>query len=270
MPSPRWLLLALAFGLVITVARADGKKEPIRPTETIKLFNGKDFSGLTTWLKDSKHDDPKHVFTVEDGVIHISGEGLGYLATDKEYKDYRVSVEYKWGKRTNGGKYVRNSGLLLNAVGPDGGANGSWMSCFECQLAQGCNGDLIVIRGKDDEGKEIPVTMKSETVLGPDKHPRWKKGGEERTFTKGQQWWSMHDPDFKELLDTRGKNDVESKLGEWTRVECECDGSRIRVFINGTQVNEAYDVFPAAGKILLQCEEFEIYFRNFELKPLKK
>jgi hypothetical protein len=165
---------------------------------------------------------------------------------------------------------VRNSGLLLNAVGPDGGANGAWMSCFECQLAQGCNGDLIVIRGKDDEGKEIPVTMKSETVLGPDKHPRWKKGGEERTFTKGQQWWSMHDPDFKELLDTRGKNDVESKLGEWTRVECECEGSRIRVFINGTQVNEAYDVFPAAGKILLQCEEFEVYFRNFELKPLKK
>jgi hypothetical protein len=149
MLSSRWLLLLPVFGLAIALAAADDKKEPIRPTGPIKLFNGKDFTGLTTWLKDSKHDDPKKVFTVEDGVIHISGEGLGYLATDKEYKDYHVSVEYKWGKRTNGGKYVRNSGLLLNAVGPDGGAGGSWMSCFECQLAQGCNGDLIVIRGKD-------------------------------------------------------------------------------------------------------------------------
>ena len=35
------------FGFAIAVAAADDKKEPIRPTEPIKLFNGKDFSGLT-------------------------------------------------------------------------------------------------------------------------------------------------------------------------------------------------------------------------------
>ena len=33
---------------------------------------------------------------------------------------------------------------------------------------------------------------------------------------------------------------------------------------------ERFDVKPAAGRILLQSEGFEIYFRKVELKPLKK
>jgi hypothetical protein len=192
------------------------------------------------------------------------------MATEKAYRDYRVVVEYKWGTKTDGGKYVRNAGVLLNAVGPDGGANGTWMSCVECQLAQGCNGDLIVIRGKDEKGEVIPVTLSSNVVLGPDKRPRWNTSGEKMVFTNRQLWWNNHDPDFKEFLDTRGKNDVESPLGEWTKVECVCEGSTIAVFINGTLVNRAYDVFPAAGKILLQSEGFELFVRKFEIHPLKK
>jgi hypothetical protein len=80
----------------------------------------------------------------------------------------------------------------------------------------------------------------------------------------------MHDLDFKELLDTRGKNDVESPLGEWTRVEVRCEGNRLAVSVNGTPVNEAFDVFPAAGKILLPSEGFELFVRTVELKPVKK
>jgi hypothetical protein len=261
---------ALSLGLATTTLVGDDKDtRPVRPTETIKLFNGKDLSGLHTWLKDTGREDPRKVFRVEDGLLHISGDGYGYLRTDKDYRDYHVVVEYKWGQRTDSGKYVRNSGILLNAVGPDGGANGTWMSSIECQLAQGCVGDLIVIRGKDKNQKTIPVQIKSDVVLGPDKRPRWKQGGEPRVFTSGQLWWSLHDPTFKELRDTRGKNDVESPLGEWTRVECLCPGNRITVRVNGTTVNECYDVYPAAGKILLQSEGFELYVRKFELHPIK-
>jgi len=236
------------------------------PEGKVVLFNGKDLRGFTTWLKDSKSEDPRKVFTVHDGMIHASGEGMGYVATEKEYKDYRLTVEFKWGTRTDGGKYVRNSGILLHATGPDGGAGGgAWMSCIEVQLAQGCVGDLIVIRGKD-----VPVTLTVDTVLGPDKRPRWKKGGTPTVYSGKQFWWADHDPDFKELLDTRGKNDVESPLGEWTRMECVAEGKRLSIFVNGTQVNEAYDVSPAGGKILLQCEGHEVFFRNVELHPLKK
>jgi hypothetical protein len=259
-----------AIGLLLAIALCQGQADSaVRPTQgVIKLFNGKDLAGLSTWLRASGREDPKKVFTAGDGVLHISGEGYGYVATDKAYRDYHLTVEYKWGKRTDGGKYVRNSGILLHAVGPDGGANGTWMTSIECQLAQGCVGDLIAIRGKDAKGDVIAVAFKSETALGPDKRPRWQKGGEVRTFPKGQLWWSRHDPDFKELLDTRGRYDVEGPLGEWTRVECLCRARRIQVRVNGTQVNECFDAYPSAGKILLQCEGFAIDFRRFELQPL--
>lgn len=263
------LMLACMVGGLIT-GPALAADEPISPTETLPLFNGKDLSGFTTWLKESKRDDPKKVFRVTEGQLHLTGEGFGYLATEKSYKDFRVVLEYKWGKRTDGGKYVRNSGLLLHATGPDGSANGAWMSCIECQLAQGCVGDLIVIRGKNEKGEVIPVQLTSDVALGPDKRPRWKKGGMKTVFTNRQLWWNNHDPDFKEFLDTRGKNDVESMLGEWTMVECISSGGKLQISVNGTKVNEAYDVNPSAGKILVQVEGFELFVRKLEIGPSKK
>lgn len=262
------ILLPLVVAFVPNIATA--ADEPVAPKEATPLFNGKNLDGLMPWLKDSKREDPKKVFRVTDGQIHMTGEGFGYLATEKAYKDYRVVVEYKWGKKTDGGKYVRNSGVLLHATGPDGGSGGVWMSSVECQLAQGCVGDLIVIRGKDTQGATIPVSITSDIATGPDKRPRWSEGGTKTVFTNRQLWWNKHDPKFEELLDTRGKDDVESQLGEWTKVECVCDGSKITVIVNGTTVNKAYDATPAAGKILLQCEGFELFVRKFEIHPLRK
>jgi hypothetical protein len=263
-------LHCISFCCVVLVGATVAAQEPTTPKTSVKLFNGKDLTGLTTWLKDAKRDDPRKVFSVKDGILHLSGDGFGYVATAKEYENYHLSVEYKWGQRTDGGKHVRNSGILLHAIGPDGGAGGTWMSCIECQLAQGCVGDLIVIRGKDAKGETIPVALKAETALGADKRPRWKAGGDVREFTKGQLWWHKHEAGFKELLDTRGKDDLESPLGEWTKVECICRAKTIEIRVNGTTVNKAFDVFPAAGKILLQTEGFEIDFRRFAIKPVKE
>ncbi len=244
--------------------------DAVQPREVIPLFNGHDLAGLTTWLKDTKREDPRHVFEVTEGMLHISGDGNGYIGTEKAYRDYRLIVEYKWGKRTDGRKYVRNSGILLHATGPDGGAGGVWMSSIECQLAQGCVGDMIVIRGKDEGGATIPVRLTTPVILGPDKRPRWNEAGKPREFTGDRQlWWSRHDPDFQELLDTRGKDDVESPTGEWTRVECVCDRDRISIRVNGHEVNAARAVHPAGGKLLLQSEGFELFVRRFELHPLK-
>ena len=262
------IVMAFAQGLL---AQEGQPTQAIAPRETIGLFNGRDLTGLTTWLKETQREDPSKVFRVSDGMIHLSGGGNGYVATAKEYRDYRLVVEYKWGQRTDGGKYVRNSGILLHATGPDGGAGGAWPSCIECQLAQGCVGDIIVIRGKDERGEAIPVRVSAETELAPDgRRRRWKAGGELLTFppTRGQLWWSRHDWDFKELLDTRGKEDVESPLGDWTRVECLADGGKLTIKVNGQAVNECREVFPAAGRILLQTEGHEIYFRKFEIHPL--
>src|SRR5207248_5432403 len=107
---------------------------------------------------------------------------------------------------------------------------------------------LIVIRGKDDKGKTIPVALTSDVVLGPDKRPRWQKGGTKRIFTGGQLWWTQHDPDFKELLDTRSKHAVESPRGEWTRVECVCEGKTITVSVNGTASTTPITAFPPRAR----------------------
>src|SRR5688572_27725700 len=126
-------MLRLSF-CVWLLCCAVGRADPL------PLFNGKDLTGLETWLKDTKRDDPRKVFRVKDGVLHISGDGFGYVATEKEHRDYHLVVEFKWGDKTDGGKYVRNSGILLHATGPHGGAAGTWMASIECQLAQGCVG----------------------------------------------------------------------------------------------------------------------------------
>jgi Domain of Unknown Function (DUF1080) len=250
-------------------ARASSKEAKSTQSGTgfIPLFNGRDLTGLYGWLKDTHYEDPRKVFSVDDGILRISGEVNGYLATEKEYRDYHLVVEYKWGAKTYGAKYVRNSGILLHAVGPDGNRS-PWMSSIECQVAQGCVGDFIVIRGKDSSGKEVPVTLTSDTVLARDGRTRWKKGGKPTVYSGKQFWWSKHEPDFEELIDTRGKEDVDSPLGEWTRVECTCSGKRITVRVNGVTVNECYNVYPSGGKILLESEGFEIHFRKFELQPL--
>lgn len=263
------LLLSTAIALLAMRAAAcepqlavTSRQSPIRP------FNGLDLTGFTSWLRDSGEADPRDVFSVSDGMIHISGEGAGYLATVDAYGDYRLSIEYKWGERTDGTGFVRNSGLLLNATGSHGSANGVWMTCIEVQLAQGCEGDLIVIRGQDDKGNLIPATVTCDTIVADDGNTRWQPGGEKTVYSGKQFWWSKHQVGFAEALDTRGVDDVASPLGAWTRVECICRQGRITVAVNGITVNECYDVFPSSGRILLQNEGNEIYFRNFELWPL--
>ncbi|MEQ8790147.1 MAG: DUF1080 domain-containing protein [Pirellulaceae bacterium] len=238
--------------------------QPVSPDTPTPLFNGRDLSGWYTYQKETGYDDPHGVYSVADGVIHISGEGAGYLATEQAYRDYHLSLEYKWGEKTDGSKYVRNSGVLLHKTNVDR----VWPTSIEVQLAQGCEGDFIVIRGQQADGKPGDATITCETRLAEDKKTRWRKGGEKTVYSGRQFWWSKHQPFFKELRDTRGKDDVASPLGEWTKVECLCRGDRITIKINGVTVNECFATRPAAGRILLQNESNEVYFRNVELSPL--
>ena len=59
-------------------------------------------------------------------------------------------------------------------------------------------------------------------------------------------------------------------MGEWNRMEVVCDGETIRCILNGVLVNEAIKSSQASGKILLQSEGAEIFFRKIEVRPLLK
>lgn len=115
---------------------------PITPAGKIFcLFNGTNLNGFHTWLSDTRLADPRQVFTVTNGMIRISGDGLGYLATEQAYQDFRLVVEFKWGQRNRAwgdriGK-ARDSGIFLHAVGPDGNSHdgkGAFMAAIECNL----------------------------------------------------------------------------------------------------------------------------------------
>jgi hypothetical protein len=264
------LLLALCHGSLLLAASLAWAAEPLTPTETIRLLPKNGLGKLETWLQETGRDDPEQVFTVKDGVLRISGEGSGYVATPESYQDYHLTVEYKWGEgRSNKSKYVRNSGVLLHAIGEHGSA-GAWMTSLEVQLAQGCEGDLIVIRGQGDDGRPYPATITCNTRVESDHRTRWDPQGKETVYSGKQFWWNKHDPAYEELLDTRGRWDVASRLGDWTKVECICRGDRVTIKINDVVVNECYNVQPAAGRILLQNEGYEVFFRNWTLAPLAK
>jgi hypothetical protein len=267
-PVPCIVLLVCAALVALFAAAAKAGDDAIAPAEVIRPLDQPDLGGFTIWLKKTGHDDPAHVFRLENGVLRCGDEDMGYVATRQPYKDYHLSVEYRWGRRNPNDKYVRNSGVLLHGVGPDGSQGGLWMTSIECQLAQGCEGDLILIKGKSDDGKPYPATITSNTVVAEDGKTRWHADGKKTVYSGKQFWWSRHQPFFKELIDTRGENDAASPLGEWTKVECLCRSSRITIKINGTTVNECYDASPAAGKILLQSEGHEVFFRNLEIRPL--
>src|SRR5436305_194258 len=98
--NPRYVLSALLPLLLIALMSESAEKKSghLTPTDAvIPILTGKDLSCLTPWMNDTTRQDPRKVFSVKDGMIRVSGDGTGYLATDREYRDYHLVVEYKWG-----------------------------------------------------------------------------------------------------------------------------------------------------------------------------
>lgn len=256
-----------------------GAASPRTPTQVVQLFNGTNLTGLQTWLVDTKRDDPRRVFSVTNGMLRISGDGLGYVGTGLEYREYHLVAEFKWG-RTNWpwgdrvGK-ARDSGIFLHSAGPDGNSHdgqGAFKAALECNLFQGATGDFLLIRGTNADGTLLAPRLTAEVGPGQDADGwfTWRKGGQRQTIERwGRLNWFAKSREWKDQLDFRGPRDVEKPYGEWNRIECLCNGDRITIRLNGTTLNEAFDVWPRQGKILLQCEGSEIFFRKLELRPLK-
>jgi hypothetical protein len=239
----------------------------------LKLFNGKDLTNFYTYLGApkkgekplGKNNDPQKVFTVQDGMIRVSGQTFGGLITEKEYENYHLIVEFKWGEKTwpPREKAARDSGVLLHCVGDDGAAGGVWMESIECQMIEGGTGDFILIGAK---GKP------KLTVNAEQRGKEWyfNPKGTAREFTGGRIDWFARDPDWKDLLGFRGKHDVEKPVGEWNRLECICAGDSITNLLNGLVVNQGTKSSHRLGKILFQSEGAEVFFRRIELQPVMK
>ncbi len=95
-------VLAAAGCLVSAQQPAARKSERPQPGgQWVALFNGKD---LTGWVKIGSER-----WVVEDGTIYGEGitEKYGYLATERDYQDFDLSLRFKCEADGNSGVYLR-------------------------------------------------------------------------------------------------------------------------------------------------------------------
>ena len=245
---------------------AAAQDKAITPQDPIRLFNGKNLDNFYTYLRHSKYEDPKKVFTVQNGVIRISGEEWGAITTRKDYRDYHLIVEWKWGGKAWPPRQdkARDSGIMLHSVGPDGAYGGLWMESIECQIIEGGCGDIILV------GTTRKPTLTVETRVGGNKELYWHKGGTPVTKDSGRFDWYGRDEAWKDVLGFRGRQDVEKRVGKWNRSEVICDGDSITNLVNGVVVMHGTKASHTAGKIQIQSESSEIFIRKVELRPLKR
>lgn len=124
-------ILRLSFSLLLTVSLVSisfaSAASDAKPGDDgwISLFNGKDFSGWYTYLdSNGRNKDPKGVFKIENGMIHIldvpMSEGKadnGYLATIQDYSNVRIHAEYKWGvNELTKASGIAGCSILLSAL----------------------------------------------------------------------------------------------------------------------------------------------------------
>lgn len=216
-------------------------------------------------------DEPRKIFSFDaDGLLRVSGRGYGGIATLDAYRDYRLVIEFKWGERTWGQreKASRDSGILVHCWGPQGALGGNWMAGIEAQIIEGGVGDLLVLSPRLANGTTLACAVTAEAGDDSNQQPIWVAGGPRRTLTTGRLNWQHRAADWKDVKGFRGKDDVESPYGEWTRFEVVADGDTLRYFVNGVKVNEAFECMPRQGRIQLQTEAAEMLVRRYELLSL--
>jgi Domain of Unknown Function (DUF1080). len=129
--------ISIAAAVLAMVSSCGGGKKTV-------LFNGENLDGLVA-VTDSADTTGAVVFTVEDGLLCISGNPFGYIRTEKAYSDYDAHLEFRWV-----GEEGTNSGFFQRVQEGDG----VWPVGVECQMCCGKVGDFVGLSGAFIEGSE--------------------------------------------------------------------------------------------------------------------
>ena len=226
------------------------------------LLKGDTLAGWYTYLADKgMNQDPDGIFTIDDGLLHIyknakdgSKMPFGYIATERQYENYRLSLQFKWGTKRFAPRadLPRDSGLMYHFVGDDA----IWPLSTECQIME------------DDTGSIYTVATTVTTTIDP-------TTGAYKEAADGGVTQDKGGPDIAQIkmardLEVPGWNDLEVIVRADTAVH----------IINGKVNNQCWNIrkpdpanpdqfIPVSkGRIILQAEGAEIYFRNIRIKPL--
>jgi len=217
------MTVVVAMAAVLAASAAD------KPAGAIDLFDGKSLAGWEHYLvkPDVKMAD---VWSVRDGLLICKGKPMGYLATKKEYTNYKLVVEWRWAP----GKKAGNSGVLMRITGEPK----ALPKCAEAQLKSGSAGDIYGFHGFKVKGDAARLKSAHGEMIGQLSGVSKIKGNEKEP-------------------------------GEWNRYDITLNGGDLTLIINGEKVNEATGLDIVAGKIGFQSEGGEIHFRTIRLIPLE-
>jgi hypothetical protein len=233
------------------------------------LFNGRDLDGWSFFQDGIGSVDRDHAVSVDNGIIHILGPnyrgpraaGMGYLATVKSYRNYHLSLEYKWGTRRYDPRalWKRDSGILYHVPL---GRDFLWPDCVEYQIMERSTGDALPINHR-----AIPAVSLGGLPSWPQNFPGQTAYAPQVDAGGSLRQWIRADGAF----DT---------LDGWNTVELIADGSNAAHIVNGRIVTALYGLqqrdpgdrsryLPVdGGRILLQIEAAEILFRNVKIRSL--
>jgi len=205
--------------------------------QKISLFNGKDLSG---WHADvpKMDEDPalKTPFLVRKGMLVSLGTPMGHLITDKQYKNYRLQVEYRFASTPG------NCGIMLHASKPRVFSK-MFPQSIEVQMMHQNAGDFYCIY---------------EDIVVPDMETR--RGPKEK--------WGSTEGKNRRIPNLTDNS--EKPVGEWNKFIIECLGREIKVWLNDDLVNHGFDCTAEMGQIGVQAEGSEVEFRKITLVPITK
>jgi hypothetical protein len=241
-------LAAFVLACLATAGAPLGRSaDAIAPASTTDLFNGRDLSG---WVVFGRDNDPaaKTTWSVNDGVLTATGSPFGYIRTEKQYRDYRLHVEWRWvpgdppvddqGRPRN-----RNSGVLLHLQGEDK----VWPDCIEAQLQINNAGDFIAM-GSNAFDELLAARETAAAAAGDDEAKR-------RQATSMRRLARRHDSS-------------ERPVGEWNTYEIVCRGDTATLTVNGILQNSATGLSVREGRLGFQSEGMPVEFRVIRLEPL--
>lgn len=195
-------------------------------------------------------------------VLRISGEIYGCVFTKQEFQNYHLKLKMKWGtlKWEPRKNEPMDSGVLYHSQGECGNDYWhSWMQSEEMQVMEGGLGDYWCCGAT---------------------------GGHVRMRTP-DDYMGIYDPNGTEYpmgVDGRRNGFVQhsgnfEKPGEWNMIELICFGDKSVHIVNGHLVmaisklvfKDGNTVKPLVkGKIQLQSEAAEVFYKDVEIKKLNR
>jgi hypothetical protein len=206
--------------------------KPITNNPFVRLFNGKNLNGWHTYLEGiGKNVDPSNNFIIQDSMLHVIGKDLGYVITETGYSNFHFKVDFKWGERRWGSRQneKRDAGVCYN-IGMNE-PDSIWPKSIECQIQEGDVGDFWLLGFSTIQVNGVQNL--------PANHTRMIK-----------------------------QKDAEKPTGEWNTVEIISYNGKCVQIVNGVIVNVGQNASVKEGRILLQSEFAEIYYKNVLIRKL--